>query len=128
MQVWLNIKWDQYVFTQPTFQRRNDVISTLWISVKITLIRRWKWNKTRRHIISITQRWYSVGVRCWNNIETTLYNVVSTFFQCWYNIISILFQPGLSYIVTNLAGNKYGFVDRLISFILINGKIFFTVC
>ena len=30
------------VITQPTFQRRINVVSTLWINVEITLIRRWK--------------------------------------------------------------------------------------
>ena len=45
--------------------------------------------------------------------------------------ISTLFQRGLNvswrYIETNLASEKYGFAERLISFILINEKIFFTI-
>ena len=67
---------------QPTFQRRINVVSTLWINVEITLIRRWKWNKIRRRIFNVAQRWYNVGVRRWNNVDTTLsrccFNVVST--------------------------------------------------
>ena len=57
--------------TRPTFQRRINVVSTLWINIEITLIRRWKWNKIRRRIFNVAQRWYNVGVRRWNNVETT---------------------------------------------------------
>ena len=60
---------------QPTFQRRINVVSTLWINVKITLIRRWKWNKIRRRIFNVVQRWYNVNARRWKNVETTLHNV-----------------------------------------------------
>ena len=38
------------VITHPTFQRRINVVSTLWSNVEITLIRRWKWNKIWRRI------------------------------------------------------------------------------
>ena len=41
--------------TQPTFQRRINVASTLWINFEITLIRDWKWNKIRRQIFSVAQ-------------------------------------------------------------------------
>ena len=71
--------------SQPTFQRRINVVSTLWINVEITLIRRWKWNKIRRRIFNVAQRWYNVGVWQWNNVETTLIqlylDVVSTWSQ-----------------------------------------------
>ena len=42
-------------------------------------------------------------------------------FHRWYDIISTLFQRDL-YIDTNLASDKYGLADRLISFILQNKK------
>ena len=61
--------------TQPTFQRRINVVSTFWINVEITLIRRWKWNKIRSRIFNVAQRWYNVSARCWNNDETTLIQV-----------------------------------------------------
>ena len=70
-----------YVSAQPTFQRRINVVSTLWINVEIMLIRRWKWNKIRRQIFNVTQRWYNVSARRWNNVKTTLHNVVSTLIQ-----------------------------------------------
>ena len=69
--------------TQPTFQRRINVVSTLWINVEITLIQRWKWNKIRRRIFNIAQRWYNVGVRRWNNVETALIQVCLNFVPTW---------------------------------------------
>ena len=60
------------IVSQPTFQRRIDFISMFWINVEITLIRRWKWNKIRRQIFYVAQHWHNVGVRRWNNAETTL--------------------------------------------------------
>ena len=59
--------------TQPTFQRRINVVSTLWINVKIMLIRRWKWNKIRRRTFNIAQRWCNAGVRRWNKVDKTLF-------------------------------------------------------
>ena len=58
-----------------------------------------------------------------NNVAQRRLNVI----QRWYNIIATLFQRSLNYIEANLSSNKYvfvEFVDRLISSILINEKIF----
>ena len=56
-----------------------NIVSTLWINVEITLIQRWKWNKMRRRIFNVAQRWYNVSsVRPWNNVKTTLHNVKTT--------------------------------------------------
>ena len=63
---------------QPTFQRRINVVSTLWINVEITLILRWKWNKIWRRIFNVAQRWYNISARRWNNVEATLHNVETT--------------------------------------------------
>ena len=49
--------------SQPTFQRRFNVVSMLWINVEITLMRCWKWNKIWRRIYNVAQGWYNVGVR-----------------------------------------------------------------
>ena len=68
--------------TQPTFQRRINVVSTLWINVEITLIWRWKWNKIRRQIFNVAQFWCNVSTWPWNNVGTTLiqrcFNLAST--------------------------------------------------
>ena len=69
--------------TQPTFQRRINVFSTLWIIVEITLIWRWKWKKIRCRTSNVAQHWYKVGVQRWNNVKSTLYNVDATVFQRW---------------------------------------------
>ena len=69
-----------------------NVGSTLWINVEITLIRRWKWNKIRRRIFNVAQRWYNFGVWRWNNVETMLIqlylDVVSTWSQLWVKAIA----------------------------------------
>ena len=70
------------ISSQPTFQRRINVFSTLWTNVEITLIRRWKWNKNRRRIFNFAQRWY-VGVRRWNNVETKLIQLYLNFVPTW---------------------------------------------
>ena len=70
-------------YTQPTFQRWINVVSTLWINVEKTLIWRWKWNKIRRRIFHVAQRWYNVSARRWNNAGTTL-------IQCCFNLVSTL--------------------------------------
>ena len=67
--------------TQPTFQRRINVVSTLRVAVEITLIRRWKWNKIRSRIFNVAQHWYNVGVQHRNNIKSALQNVNATVFQ-----------------------------------------------
>ena len=61
------------IITQPTFQRWINVVSTLWINVEMTLIRRWKWNKIRRRIFNVAQRWYNVSAWRWNNADTKLF-------------------------------------------------------
>ena len=62
-------KCDICNLTEPTFQRRINVVSTLWI--------------IRRRIFDVAQHWYNVGVWRWNNVETTLIklylDVVSTY-------------------------------------------------
>ena len=45
--------------TQPIFQRRINFVSTFWINVKVTLIRRLKWNRIRRSILNVAERWYN---------------------------------------------------------------------
>ena len=122
---------------QPTFQRRINVVSTLWIAVETTLIWRWKWKKIRSLIFNVAWHWYNVGVQHWNNVKSTLHSVDATVFQrcttssqhC-FNVDTALsqrcFNVSESYIETNLASEKYGFAERLISFILLNEKIFFT--
>ena len=63
---------------QPTFWRRINVFSTLWITVEITLIWRWKWNKIQSRIFNVAK----VSPRGWNNVEKALCqrccNVAST--------------------------------------------------
>ena len=99
--------------------------------LRLSHLRESRWNKIRHRIFNVVQRWYNVGVRRWNNVESTLHNVVSILSQRWYGIISMLFQCGLnvsgSYIKTNLASEKYRFAERFVSFILLNEKIFFTI-
>ena len=95
------------VGTQPILKRWIHVVSTFWINVEITLIRRWEWNKIRRRNFNVAQHWCNVGVRRWNNVETTL-----------INLISVLFQHGLivskNYIETTRACDKYGFANRFL--------------
>ena len=92
------------LWAQPTFRRRINVVSTLWINVEIPLIPRWKWNKIRRRFLNVAQRWYNVGVRRWNNVVqrqinvvSTSHNVVSTLiitlYQRFFNVASTLFKP-----------------------------------
>ena len=75
----------------------------MWINVEITLIRRWKWNKIRRQIFNVAQRWYNVSIQRWNNVETTLHNVETTLqndgatlIQCYFNLASTLVKPLLN--------------------------------
>ena len=81
--------------TQPTFQRPINVVATLWITVEITLIRRWKWNKIRSRIFNVAQHWYNVGVQRRNNVKSTLDNLYATVFRRWtmsfqhcFNVVS----------------------------------------
>ena len=72
------------------------VVSTLWMNVEIMLIRRWKWNKIRRRIFNVAQRWYNVSVRRWNNVETTLHNVGTALIQHCFNLASTLVKAILN--------------------------------
>ena len=46
-------------------------------------------------IFSVAQRWYNVGVRRWNNIDTAVFQRCAKLFQNWQEIFSTLFQQGL---------------------------------
>ena len=65
-----SMKWKvvKLCLTQPTSQRRINIVSTLWINVEITLIWLWKGNKIRRRIFNVAQHWYNVSA----HVETTL--------------------------------------------------------
>ena len=76
--------------SQPTFQRQINVVSTLWINVEITLMRRWKWNKNLLRIFNFVQRWLNVSAWPWNNVETTLHNIDTTFYKRCFNVASTL--------------------------------------
>ena len=39
----------------------------------------------RRWIFNTAQRSYTVGIQRWKNVEATLYNFISTLFQCGLN-------------------------------------------
>ena len=56
------------------------------------LIRRWKWNKIRGRSFNVKQRWYNIGVRRWNNVEATLFNVVRKLYLRCFNVASMLLQ------------------------------------
>ena len=103
--------------SQPTFQRRINVVSTLWINVEITLTRLWKWNKIRRRIFNVAQRWI--------HVETTLHNVETTL----HNVVATLFQPSIdvsqSYIKSSRVNDYHGFAKTWIVFIRLNKKTFF---
>ena len=64
----------------PTYQRRINVVSTLWITIQITLIRCWKWNKIQSRIFNVAQHRYNVGVQHWNNVKSVLHKVNGTVF------------------------------------------------
>ena len=120
----LNWKKKKIYKTQPTLQLRINVVSTLWINVKITFIPRWKWNKIWRRIFNIAQRWYNVSVRRWNNVETTLHNVEIALIQCCFNLASTLVKAILNPIGLVMIMD---FSNRWIVFILPNEKTFFTI-
>ena len=96
---------------------------SLWINVETTFIRRLKIKQyptsdfqictklIQHQCPTLTQRWINVAEH-WYKSSSTLRNIVSLLFQCWYNIMSTLFQLGLnvsySYIETNPANKKYG--------------------
>ena len=93
------------------------------------------------NISTLVQRCFNVVDQRWNNVDRTLkikQNLTSNFQRCttlmqrryptlkqrWYSFISMLFQHGLnvskSYIKFNRAKDKYGLVNRWLSFILLN--------
>ena len=115
------------IITQPTFQRWINVVSTLWINVEMTLIRRWKWNKIRRRIFNVAQRWYNVSAWRWNSVIQRQNNVA----QRWYNVDKTLFQlsidVNLNYIESSRASDDYGFANTWTVFILLNEKTFFII-
>ena len=67
--------------TQPTFQRRINVVSTFWITLEITLIRRGKRKKIRNRSFIVAQDWYKIGVKRWNNVKSTMHIVDGTVSQ-----------------------------------------------
>ena len=88
--------------SQPTFQRWINVALMLWINVEITFIRRWKWNKIRRRIFKVAERWYDVSARRWNNVETTLHNVETTLHNVCTTLIQRCFTPASTLVKTIL--------------------------
>ena len=78
--------------SQPKFQRRINIVSTLWINVEITLIRCWNWNKIRRGFFNVAQSWYNVKTRRRNNVEKMLHNVDTTLYQHCFNVASMLLK------------------------------------
>ena len=85
----------QVFWKKSTFQRRISVVSMLWINVEIILIWRWKWNKIRRWIFNVAERWYNVSVRRRNSNETTLHNVDTTLGQRRFNVVLTLIKTTL---------------------------------
>ena len=67
--------------TLPTFQPQINVVSTLCITVQITLIRRWKWNKIRSPNLNFAQYWYNVSVQRWSKVKSKLHNGNAIVFQ-----------------------------------------------
>ena len=102
---------NQSITTQPTFQCRINVISTLWINVEITFIRRWKQNKIWLRIFNVPQRGYNVSARRWNNVVSLLFERIRLNFS-------------ENYVGPNRARDGHEFVSRWIVFILLNDKLF----
>ena len=96
-----SMKWKvvKLCLTQPTSQRRINVVSTLWINVEITLIWLWKGNKIQRRIFNVAQHWYNVSAHVettLHNVETTLHNVGTTLIQRCFNLASTLVKTILN--------------------------------
>ena len=119
---------------QPTFQRRINVVSTLWIDVDPTL--KMNQNPTsdfqrcttliQGQCPTLKQRWNNV-TQCRNNVTQSRNNVS----QHWYNIDTTLFHPSVdmseNFIESSRASDDYGFANTWIVFILLNEKTFFTI-
>ena len=123
---------------QPTSQHLINIVSTLWMTAEIMLIWHWEWSKIQSQIFNVRQHWYNVSVQHWNNVKSTLHNADATSFQCCttsfqhcFNIdvtsSQCCFSMGSASVKAILASQKYEFAERLISFILLNKKIFFTI-
>ena len=120
--------------SQPRFQRQINDFSTLWINVETMLIRLRKWNNIRRRFFNVAQRWYNVRPRHWNNVKTTLRKVettskqrCTTLIQRCISVVLTCPQRFWNYIET-IRAIDYGFINRLIIFILLSETIFFTTC
>ena len=86
------------------------------------LMLHWKWNKIRHRFFNVAQRLFNVAPRRWNNVETMLRNIDTTLYQHCFNVASTWLK---------LYRNQpihYGFINRLIIFILFSEIIFFTIC
>ena len=59
--------------SQPTLQRRINVVLMFWINVQIPVTRRSTWNKTRSRIFNVAQNWCDATGQHWNNVETRLH-------------------------------------------------------
>ena len=102
-------------------------------------------NSTPANISTSDQRCFNVADPRWNNIASgvenetksdvwfstlhgvdtkSVFDVETTLKQRWYNFISTLFRIDLSirnsYLKTSRASDKYGLVNRQLSFILLN--------
>ena len=67
---WIFLRINFFIdITKTTFQCQINIVSTLWITVEITLIRHWKWNKIRSRFFNVAQHWYNVGVQECNNVN-----------------------------------------------------------
>ena len=108
--------------SQPTFQRWINDVSTLWINLEITLIRRWKCNKIRRRIFNVTQRWYNVGSR----LKERENNVAQRWYKSCINLNVRLnaVSTSVKAILTDRASDDHRFVNRTV-FILLNEKNYF---
>ena len=95
---------------------------------------RWKWNKIRRRIFNVAQRWYNFGARRWNNVEITLhnnetlYNVGTKLIQRCFNLASTLVKAVLNPIELVMTVDceivEYT-LNTWIAFILLNEETFF---
>ena len=122
--------------TLPTFQRWINVVSTLWITVQIKLILRWKWNKIQSRIFNVAQHWYNVGVQRSNNVRSTLNNVNASVFQRCTMSFQLCFKVDITLsqrcfnVATTSVKAIWKPVKRWICrklIILLNEKIFFMI-